>query len=108
MMSGLFIPEVVHEHYLKVPVCIRQEYIIMLEQHISGTFAHCDMFKWNKSSRASFLKDWNLVATTHGGPIYALHDFHDRKHNKWLFMCGFKRFKILPNLKEIWIWSNNG
>lgn len=104
----MIIPEVAYEHFFKVPVCIREEYTIMLEQHVSGTFAHCDVFKWNKTIKSRFLADWNTVTATHGGPIYALHDFHDRKHKKWLEMCGFKRHRILPRLKEIWIWSNNG
>lgn len=99
------IPEVVHEHYLKVPVCQTEDYVIMLEQHISGTFAHCDMMNWNKTIRSRFLSHWGSVTATHGGPIYALHDFHDRKHEKFLKMCGFKRYKNLPSLKEIWIWS---
>jgi hypothetical protein len=107
-MFGPLTPEVVHEHYLKVPVCKTEHYIIKFEEHINGTFAHCDVFKWNKTIKESFNKSWNSVAASHGGPIYALHDFHDRKHQKFLQLCGFKRFKQLPGLKEIWIWSKNG
>lgn len=102
------IPEVVHEHYLKVPVCRTEDYVIKFEEHIQGTFVHCDMFNWNKTVKSHFLEHWNTVAKAHGGPIYALHDFHDRKHQKFLGMCGFKRLKLLPDFKEIWIWSYNG
>lgn len=106
-MSPL-VPEIAYEHFLKVPVCITKDYTIKLEQHISGTFAHCDMLNWNKTVKCKFLAHWASVTANHGGPIYALHDLHDRKHQKFLEMCGFKRHKIMPALKEIWIWSNNG
>lgn len=107
-MFGPLTPEVVHEHYLKVPVCITDDYVIKFEQHISGTFVHCDVFQWNKTIKEKLQKSWDSVTANHGGPIYALHDFHDRKHQKFLQTFGFKRHKQLPGLKEIWIWSNNG
>jgi hypothetical protein len=102
------IPEVVHEHYLKVPVCVTEDYVIKFEQHLQGTFVHCDVFNWNKSIKEKLQVSWDTVANTHGGPIHALHDLHDQKHQKFLVMFGFKRLKHLPDFKEIWIWSKNG
>jgi hypothetical protein len=102
------IPEVVHEHYLKVSVCITNDYVIRFEQHLQGTFVHCDVFNWNKSIKEKLQESWCSVANTHGGPIHALHDLHDQKHQKFLKLFGFKRLKHLPNFKEIWIWSKNG
>lgn len=101
-------PEVVHDHYLLVPVCITKDYIFRLEQHVKGTFGHCEVLNWNKRVRNEIIETWDKIANTHGGPIYALHDFHDRKQEKFLKMIGFRRLNVLPGLKEIWIWSNNG
>lgn len=101
-------PEVVHDHYLKVPVCKTEHYVIRFEEHLKGTFVHCDVFQWNKTIKENLQKSWDSVTSSHGGPIYALHDSHDRKHEKFLKLFGFKRLKHLPDFKEIWIWSNNG
>ena len=98
------IPEMVHQHYFKVPVCIREHFIIQLEQHVSGTFVHCHVTTYNATVKKELQACWNQVAHLHGGPIYALHDLPDHKHRKFLELFGFKRHKPLPNLQELWIW----
>jgi hypothetical protein len=101
------IPEIAHEHFLKVPVCRRKDFEILFEEHIKGTFVHCNVTTYNASVKRELLECWDIVSYLHGGPIYALHDFSDRKHEKFLKMFGFSYFKTLPNLQQIWIWRNN-
>lgn len=100
--------EIYDNHYLKVPVCKTKDYVIKFEEHIQGTFVHCDVFTWNKTVKENLLKSWDTVTSSHGGPIYALHDSHDRKHEKFLNLFGFVKHLILPDTREIWIWSNHG
>lgn len=100
----MIIPEVVHEHYLKVPVIKRRAFTVYFEEHIKGTFIHCDVNYYNASVRAEMIETWGLLRWLHGGPIYAQHDFSDRKHEKFLRMFGFRLHQCLPNLKQIWIW----
>ena len=103
----MIVPEVAHEHYLKVPVVRREEFEILLEQHVSGTFIHCNVKQYNSTVKQEIMNTWSALKWLHGGPIYALHDLSDRKHEKFLKMFGFRRHKVLPNLKEIWIWKDN-
>jgi hypothetical protein len=98
------IPEVVHEHFLKVPVVQREDFEILLEQHVSGTFVHCNVKNYNATVKREIQRCWKILTELHGGPIYALHDLPDHKHRKFLCLFGFKRHQVLPNLKELWIW----
>jgi hypothetical protein len=102
------IPETAYEHHFKVPVYRDNEILLRYEEHIYGTFIHCDITSWSKTVRERLSTVWGVLSGFHGGPIYALHDIHDRKHEKFLNLFGFKRLQALPNSKEIWIWSKNG
>jgi len=97
-------PEVVHEHFLKVPVVRRADFEILFEQHVSGTFVHCNVKNYNATVKREIMTCWSQLTQLHGGPIYALHDLPDHKHRKFLCLFGFKRHQVLPNLKELWIW----
>ena len=101
------IPEVIYGHFLKVPVVKRKHFTIMLEETTEGTFIHCDVTKYNASVRKELLDTFCDLGWLHGGPIYALHDFTDRKHEKFLKMFGFKYLKDMPNLQQIWIWRKS-
>lgn len=100
----MIIPEIIEEHYLKVPVVSRENFEILLEQHVSGTFAHCNVKKYNPTVKRELQQCWSQLTALHGGPIYALHDLPDHKHRKFLCLFGFRRVKALPGLKELWIW----
>lgn len=102
------IPEILHEHYLKVPVVRRKAYTICLEEHLQGTFIHCAVHNWSKQVAQSLAFDFKLLCDLHGGPIHALHDSRDRKHEKFLKFYGFKWLKHHEGFLEIWIWRNNG
>lgn len=101
------IPELVYDHYLKVPVCITPDFIIRFEQHLHATFAHCDVFRWNKEVRQRLKESWHSVSSNHGGPIYAMHDVGDAKHEKFLKLFGFQPLDRKAD-KELWIWDNYG
>lgn len=102
------IPEIAYEHYFKVPVCKRPEYTISFEEHINGTFAHCDVFRWNRTVRNSLLKDWNEVAEKHGGPLFVFKEQTNEKLSKFIALFGFIKLLDIPKDQEIWVWSKNG
>jgi hypothetical protein len=102
----MIIPEVIYGHFLKIPVCKRESFRILFEETTEGTFVHCDVTKYNASVKRELKNCWDAVARLHGGPIYALHDFTDRKHEKFLKLFGFRPHRCLPNLQQIWIWRN--
>lgn len=100
--------EIVNEHYLKVPVVQRMDYDIKLEEHLQGTFIHCDVRSWTPATAKALAADFKLLCELHGGPIHALHDFRDRKHEKFLKFYGFEILKPHDEFLEVWIWRNNG
>lgn len=101
------IPEVFKEHYFKVPVVNTPEYTIKFEEHYTqGTFIHCDVRKWSKSVCADLQQAFAVLTILHGGPIHALHDSRDRKHEKFLKLFGFAKAKDLADSQELWIWRN--
>lgn len=102
------IPEIVYEHYLKVPICKRPEFIVRLEEHIEGTFIHCDVFKWNKQVKKEILEVWDSISRLHGGPIYTFVGSDDIKIQKFMQLFGFKRHLKYGDGTESWIWSNYG
>jgi hypothetical protein len=102
------IPDIAFEHYLKVPVVRRKDYEILLEEHLEGTFIHCDVRNWTLSSAKAMGTDFELLCELHGGPIHALHDSRDRKHEKFLKFYGFEVLRPHEDHLEVWIWRNNG
>lgn len=100
--------DIVGEHHLKVPVVRKNEYAILLEEHLEGTFIHCEVHSWTPALARSLAADFKLLCELHGGPIHALHDSGDRKHKKFLKLYGFEWLKNHEENIEVWIWRNNG
>jgi hypothetical protein len=97
------------DHHLKVPVIRRPGYTVLLEEHVTaGTFIHCDVLKWTPEVFRDLRETFPLLCQLHGGPIHALHDVCDRKHEKFLRLFGFERLCPCWEGHEIWIWRNNG
>lgn len=87
---------------MKIPVVIRKEYVWYLERYNGNTYAHCDVFRYNKTIKSSLLKDWETLCLLHSEPIYAMHTVGDKKQLKFFKMCGFvyQYKKIGSDLKE--------
>lgn len=77
-------------HSLKVPVVVRDAYILALE-HASGMhFIHCDVKSWGPKVAIRLGYDFKRLQYLVNSPIYALHDPKDHKHAKFLGMYGFE------------------
>jgi len=94
-------------HSLKVPVVRRWCYVISLE-HVQPdlTLIHCDIkTKWSKQVQIELKDGWYFLKLCHQGPIHAMHDPSDKKHEKFLKKFGFKFKATLEDQMEIWIWE---
>jgi hypothetical protein len=75
---------------MKTPVIYTDEYIVYVEDVQGYTFIHMDVFKWTKTIKSRFLKDWLDWASKQSKPIYAMPFIDDDKMSKWAVICGFK------------------
>ena len=77
-----------------------------MERYNGSSFVHCDVFKWNKTTKASLAKDWETLCLLHNEPIYAYHEIGDKKHFKFLQTYGFTLCNTIRgvNLKEYQIF----
>lgn len=100
--------DIVGQHRLKVPVIRREHFRIRLEEHKWGTFAHCDVYKWNHHVAKEIMETWKTLTYLHGGPIYVYHDCSNRLLEKFILMLGFRFHMKISQTHDIWIWSNNG
>lgn len=76
------------EHGVKVPMMIRDEYVIYIEKAYGVHWIHCDVKKWGKGVFKALLRDLNKVQLFIGETIFAL--FVDDKQEKFMRMFGFK------------------
>lgn len=96
------------EHYLKVPVICRKDYLFRVEQHTYGAFAHCDVYNWSPTIAKELIQDWQAFRALHGGPIYVLHNHSTGiLQRKFLKMLGFEWLCPHEKQNDIWIWNNN-
>lgn len=84
---------------LKVPVVIRDEYIIKFERSNGLTFGHCDVFApWSKDVKYSLMADFDTLRRLHREPIHGVHIIGDKKHLKFLAMFGLHHAPALDDL----------
>ena len=90
----------------KVPVISTDRYTLYLEQFDGFTFIHCDVYKWNKSTKKELHKALDYIVKTYG-TVCALHDIDDNKHRKFLKMYKFKFYHNIDCLdgecRQVWI-----
>jgi hypothetical protein len=72
--------------------------------------AHCDVHKWTKETKPVILKQIKELASKQTLPIFVVHDGKDKKHLKWITMCGFVFSGFSTNdygeEEYMYIWSN--
>jgi len=94
---------------LKIPVIIRPNYIVYIEDFQGSQFLHCDVFKWNKTVFKQLKQDWETLKELHGGPLYCLKEEDTTGYLKFIKSLGFKLLKPMISFsgKEVYIyyWS---
>lgn len=107
-MIDLSEDDIAGEHRLKVPVVRRENFRMRLEEHMWGTFFHCDVYKWTPSTAKELMAAWESLTFLHGGPIYVYHDCSNHLLAKFAKKLGFKLHMKWSQTHDILIWSNNG
>ena len=93
----------------KVPVITKEDYIVYTEDVQGLVFIHMDVFRWSKTVKRNFLKDWNEWASAQGKDLYAMPFIDNDKMVKWCTeVCGFR---LLHNhlctdgvVRKLYIW----
>ena len=94
----------------KVPVVVTDSYTLYIEQFDGFSFIHCDVYKWNKTTKKELKSALQLVLDTYG-TVSALHDIDDDKHRKFLSMYNFKHYIDINCLdgvtRQVWNKESN-
>jgi len=77
-------------HFHKVPICIRDDYVIYLEQVRGASIIHCNVHRWTARVKEALSVSFKVVQILHGGPLFALHEAGDIKHLKFLHLFNFR------------------
>lgn len=76
-----------------VPVCIRPDYRIGLEQDSGCTFVHATVHHWSAAVARALRRDADLIMGLHGGPMFATshqpHGGDPAKLAKFVRLFGF-------------------
>ena len=92
----------------KEPVIVKPEYIVYIERVRDLKFIHMDVFKWSKTVKKEFAKEWNEWARKQQEPLYAMPFIDDEKMRKWAVITGFKileHHKCLDGItRKLYIW----
>lgn len=96
---------------IKHPVIERDYYVVYVE-HASGVrFIHMDVFKWSKTVKKAFTKDWNEWAGQQEDVLFAMPFIDDEKMRKWAVICGFEvaESHVCTDgiIRKLYIWGAN-
>lgn len=96
----------------KIPVVQDDSYTLYLDEFEGLQFIHCDIYKWNKTTKKALHVSLKYILDLYKVPIYAAHEIKDNKHRKFLEMYGFKYFSTehcLDNInRQVWINKEEG
>tara|TARA_R110000822_G_scaffold56092_1_gene141873 strand:+ start:249 stop:557 length:309 start_codon:yes stop_codon:yes gene_type:complete len=94
---------------MKIPVVLHPNYMLYIEEFQDKIFMHCDVYKWNKTTKKSLDNSLQQMFNLYGRDLYALHeDTKDNKHRKFLEMYNFKLFSTEKSLDgiDMQVWRN--
>ena len=74
----------------KQPVIKNADYVLYYERTSGMTFAHCDVFNWNKRVYKDLDLKFHYLKWMLDEPIYAIHTINDTKQEKFFRLFGFK------------------
>lgn len=92
----------------KVPVVQRPDYTVYLERTSGLTFAHNEVYRWNKSVRRKLAEDWEKLAELHSEPIYVIRGPENRPNFvKFISTFGFRYLMTYEdpegNLRDLYV-----
>ena len=97
--------------HTKVPVVVRNDYVMYLEFFAGMNWFHTDVFKWTPKVKKKYLEDLNLLQYLVGTPLVALVEEDNTKLAKFGKSTGWKLEQPLKldngQLGYIYSWSKN-
>jgi hypothetical protein len=92
---------------MKVPVCIRDNYVIYLEWYDGWLWAHTDVFKWSGQIKKIFLKDLTSVQSLLPLPLLVFVEEEKTQLIKFVEKLKFKKqdTKVSPEGKKAFIYA---
>ena len=91
----------------KTVVAKTDSYTLSLDALEDLLFIHCDVHKWNKTTKKDLHKALDKLLDDFKQPFYASHEINDNKHRKFLEMYKFNYYsteKCLDGLyRQVWI-----
>ena len=75
---------------VKVPVVIRDDYIMFLEFFEGMLWFHTDVNKWTPEVKTKYIEDLNLLQYLVNSPLLAMINQRDNKLTKFTKVIGFK------------------
>ncbi len=83
---------------LKVPVIVRDDYVVYLEHIPSRPHApiwvHCEVGRWTVDVARRLRSDFNTLRRLINVPIWTMSKVTDKKHNKFVRLFGFKQVGV--------------
>jgi len=78
---------------MKVPVVLRDDYIMYLELHDAALWFHTDVHKWSQEVKKKYLEDLNLLQYLTNVPLLALVEEENTKLAKFGRLTGWDILK---------------
>jgi hypothetical protein len=95
--------------HTKIPVVIRDNYVMYIEYYSNMLWFHTDVFKWTSEVKKKYLEELNLLQYLVSTPLVALIEEDNTKLAKFAKSIGFKMEQPLKlnngQLGYIYMWS---
>ena len=75
---------------MKVPVVLRDDYIMYLEFFEGMLWFHTDVRKWTSEIKVKYVEDLNILQYLTNSPLVAMVNQRDKKLSKFSKVIGFK------------------
>ncbi len=75
---------------VKIPVVIRDDYVMFLEFFEGMLWFHTDVNRWTPTVKTKYLEDLNLLQYLINCPLLAMINQRDKKLTKFTKVIGFK------------------
>jgi hypothetical protein len=80
---------------MKIPIVIRQDYILYLEYFNNLFFLHTDVYRWSSEVKKHYLRELNQLQNLLNTDIYGVVEDWNNKLGKFGEKIGFKYLKDL-------------
>lgn len=78
---------------IRIPIIQTEHYTVYFQSirinELEYTFVHCEVREWGLQVLKSLRSDWNTLVDLHNGPLLALNEVGDEKHQHFLELFEF-------------------